>query len=263
MTNPMDVLDYMSQHSDADIRTYETSLRSLARLQRGNQADFLQDDRFHAILSTLANRLEDCDATMLAKISDAAARCSRTSTPELSDLAQRLAEVVCQRGGTLSPRNLATVAMALSMRGVRDAPTIEFLRKEVLKRIDDLEPAHCNILLEAFRRWGVFDRELIDFLVERMSDEVDRFTTRDLVDAVAVISRLGLARRFLLSRLRALAFENLEQFSMKQLATMSYAMARLRILEAKDLDDPDLPRSVLFLACFFLDGWGFLDASRL
>jgi hypothetical protein len=37
------------------------------------------------------------------------------------------------------------------------------------------------MLLEAFRRWGVFDRQLVDLLVERMSDEVDRFTTRDLV----------------------------------------------------------------------------------
>lgn len=41
--------------------------------------------------------------------------------------------------------------------------------------------AHCITLLEAFRRWGVFDRQLVDLLVERMSDEVDRFTTRDLV----------------------------------------------------------------------------------
>ena len=38
---------------------------------------------------------------------------------------------------------------------------------------------------EAFRRWGVFDRQLTDLIVERMSDEVDRFTTRDLVDALA------------------------------------------------------------------------------
>ena len=47
--------------------------------------------------------------------------------------------------------------------------------------MEDLEPGHCAMLLEAFRKWGVFDRQLVDMIVERMSDEVDRFTTRDLV----------------------------------------------------------------------------------
>ena len=113
---------------------------------------------------------------MLTKISSGAAR-FRSSTPELQDLAQRLAEVVRERKDAFSPRDLVTVAMALAMRGVRDALTIEFIRQEALKRVDDLEPAHCISLLDSFRRWGVFDRELVDLLVERMSDEVDRFTT--------------------------------------------------------------------------------------
>ena len=71
----------------------------------------------------------------------------------------------------------------------------------------------------------------------------------DLVDAVALMSRLGLARRFLLSRLRALAFENLQQFTAKQLASMSYAMARLRVLEKKDLDHLAVPNIMFFVEC--------------
>ena len=51
---------------------------------------------FHGILGALASRLEDCDAALLSKVSDASAR-FRSSTPELSELAQRLAEVVRQR----------------------------------------------------------------------------------------------------------------------------------------------------------------------
>ena len=39
---------------------------------------------------------------------------SASSTPDWQD--------------TFSPRNLANVAMALSMRGVRDVPTVEFIR---------------------------------------------------------------------------------------------------------------------------------------
>lgn len=47
------------------------------------------------------------------------------------------------------------------------------------------------MLLEAFRRWGVFDRQLVDLLVERMSDEVDRFTTRDLAPGTIAWSKLS------------------------------------------------------------------------
>ena len=237
LDKPLEVLEFMERHDDSDVRTFEAALRVVARLTAGghNRA-VMEDPRFHAILSTLASRLDDCDATMLSKISDAIAR-FRNSTPELSDLAQRLAEVARQREDTFGPRNLANVAIALSMRGVRDVPTVEFIRNEALKLMDDLEPAHCITLLEAFRRWGVFDRQLVDLLVERMSDEVDRFTTRDLVQALAVISRLGLARGFLLRRLCGLAFENLQQFSARELAKMSYALARLRFLAQSNVDE--------------------------
>lgn len=63
----------------------------------------------------------------------------QNSTPELVDLASRLAEVVCQREDSFTARNLATVAISLSKR-IRDVETVEFIRNEVLKLIDDLEP---------------------------------------------------------------------------------------------------------------------------
>jgi hypothetical protein len=166
----------------------------------------------------------------------------------LSELAQRLAEVVARREDAFSPRNLTSIALTLAVRGVRDVSTVEFVRSEALKLINDFDPSHCSVLLEAFRRWGVFDRELVDLLVERMSDEVDRFTARDVVEAFAVISRLGLARGFLLRRLCTLAFENLGQFTPRELTMMAYALAKLRFLAQSNVDDicdaivPDLSR---------------------
>merc|ERR1712224_815519 len=81
-----------------------------------------------------------------------------------------------------------------------------------------------------------------------MSDEVDRFAARDVVQAVAVLSRLGLARGFLLRRLCTLAFENLQQFTPRELTMMAYSLARLRFLAQPNVDDicdavaPDLHR---------------------
>ncbi|CAE7305808.1 Pol [Symbiodinium natans] len=130
-TDPMELLNFMDANSDSDLRTFEAALRTLGRLSAGPAyKEVVGDGRFHAILSALATRLDDCDATMLSKISDASAR-FRTTTPELADLAQRLAEVVCRREDMFSPRNLANVAIALALRGVRDVPTVEFVRNEV------------------------------------------------------------------------------------------------------------------------------------
>jgi len=236
MEEPLEVLHFMSDNSDSDTRTFEAALRRCGYLVSGsNYKQVVSDARFHAILSALATRLDDCDAHMLSMIADASAR-FRTSTQELSDLAQRLAEVIVRREDSFSPRNLATIALALSVRSVRDNSTVEFIRAEATKLIHDFEPAHCNMFLEALRRWGIFDRQLVDLLVERLSDEIDRFTSRDVVDCLGVVSRLGLARGFLLRRLCTLAFDNLEQFSSSELVRMAYALAKLRFLDHGSLD---------------------------
>eukprot|EP00928_Gymnodinium_smaydae_P001824 TRINITY_DN10654_c1_g1_i5.p1 TRINITY_DN10654_c1_g1~~TRINITY_DN10654_c1_g1_i5.p1 ORF type:complete len:1090 (+),score=105.06 TRINITY_DN10654_c1_g1_i5:81-3350(+) len=237
MEDPVEVLAFMSQHSDCDTRTHETALRVLGRLASGaNYEQLVQDGRFHSLLSALASRLEDCDARTLSMIADSSSK-FRSSTPELTDLAQRLAEVVTRREDSLTSRELSTIAMSLAMRGVRDETTVEYIRTESLKIMSEFEPGHCSMLLEAFRRWGVFDRQLTDLAVERLCDEIDRFTGRDIVATLGVASRLGLARGFLLRRLCTSAFDNLRQFTPLQLVRMSYSLAKLRFLSPSMIDD--------------------------
>lgn len=274
MDTPLEVLQFMAKHSDSDIRTHEAALRAVGKLTKPEiYREVVEDGRFHAILISLANSLDHCDARLLSMIADASAR-FRISTPELSELAQRLAEVIIQREDAFSTRNLAAIAQALAVRGVRDVATVEFVRAEAFKLMDDFEPSQCVMILEAFRRWGVFDRQLVDMVVERMSDEVDRFTARDVVDAVAVVSRLGLARGFLLRRLCTLSFENLRQFTPRELTKMAYSLAKLRFLTLSNFDDlidvitPGLHRlaasqvSELFYALAMVDARHQVDLVR-
>jgi len=274
MEDPLVVLEFISEHSDSDTKTYEAALRVLGKLARGsNYQQIVGDGRYHALLATLATRLDDCDARMLSMIADASAR-FLTSTPELSDFAQRLAEVVVRREDAFNPRSLSSVALALSMRGCRDVQTVEFVRTEAMKLISDFEPSHCAMLLEAFRRWGVFDRALVDLTVERLSDEVDRFSSKDVVDVLGVASRLGLARGFLLRRLCTLAFENLTQFTPRELVRMSYSLAKLRFLahgmvqDIVDVLTPEVGRlgvsqnSELLYALAMADARTQLDLAR-
>merc|ERR1712118_69147 len=70
-----------------------------------------------------------------------------------------------------------------------------------------------------------------------MSDEVDRFTSLDVVESFAVMSKLGLARGFLLRRLCSLTFDNLPQFTPKQLVVVLYSLARLRFVTSSNVED--------------------------
>lgn len=123
------------------------------------------------------------------------------------------------------------------MRGARDVATVEFVRTEALKLIHDFEPLHCAMLLEAFRRWGVFDRSLVDLVVERLSDEIDRFSSKDVVEVLGVLSRLGLARGFLLRRICSITFDNLLQFTPRELVRVAYALAKMRFMSRSMVDD--------------------------
>jgi len=145
--------------------------------------------------------------------------------------------VVVRREDSFKPRDLSTVALALAMRGARDAATVEFVRTEALKLIHDFEPLHCAMLLEAFRRWGVFDRSLVDLVIERLSDEIDRFSSKDVVEVLGVLSRLGLARGFLLRRICSITFDNLLQFTPRELVRVAYALAKMRFMSRSMVDD--------------------------
>ena len=66
---------------------------------------------------------------------------------------------------------------------------------------------------------------------------MDRFSSRDICDALKVLADLGLARGFLLRRLAQLSFENLHVFSMKQLTGVLYSLAKLRFVVKANVED--------------------------
>ena len=78
LTHPWKVLSFMDRHPDSDLNTFEAALRHLSRFsQRGGHrtnAQIVEDASFHALLSGLTSRLEECDATLLSKISDSSGR---------------------------------------------------------------------------------------------------------------------------------------------------------------------------------------------
>lgn len=145
------------------------------------------------------------------------------------------------------------LALALAARGVRgvraaaggtelqdagpQATVVSFVRGEAMRQLQEFEPICCTALLEAFRRWGIRDSELTGMVLERIWDTVDDLRTKDLVEILVTFSKLGVTRGALLRRLCRVSFGQLQQFSARQLVAMLYALARLRFLSERDVDD--------------------------
>ncbi|CEL93169.1 unnamed protein product [Vitrella brassicaformis CCMP3155] len=240
MEDPADILQYFIQNSDMDAPTLETTLRCLGRIAIRNGARQMEsitaDERFHRLLGTIGSRLEEANGRLLAMLATAMAY-FRNPGGELLELVHKLGDVVMRRENAFNPRNLSSLALAFSTMGHRDPNLIEFIRVEAVKYMQDFRPNDLHVIMDAYRRWGVYNRELADMLVERMTDEIDRYTSKDVIMTLHVLSQVGLARGFLLRRLATLAFENLGDFDTRQLVTLFYSLSRLRFLSTQNCDD--------------------------
>eukprot|EP00927_Polykrikos_kofoidii_P044466 TRINITY_DN38423_c0_g1_i1.p1 TRINITY_DN38423_c0_g1~~TRINITY_DN38423_c0_g1_i1.p1 ORF type:complete len:444 (+),score=63.50 TRINITY_DN38423_c0_g1_i1:33-1334(+) len=252
LKSPRKVFQFVAEDPQIDAPSLELALRALLRILASgkySREKVISNVRFHDLLSTLSARLDECDARTLALSADAAAR-FRAPSKELVAFAERAAEAAVVRRNAFTPRNISLLALACASRGVRGAgaapvgvhasgddelatgrglgAAVEFVRGESFRQMQDFTPASCAMVLEAFWRWGIHDRELFDAALERVWDTYQQLTCKDLVELLVAMSNHGLARPALLRRLSQLAFENLDLFSPRQLVALFHALARFR-----------------------------------
>eukprot|EP00929_Paragymnodinium_shiwhaense_P098842 TRINITY_DN60358_c0_g1_i1.p1 TRINITY_DN60358_c0_g1~~TRINITY_DN60358_c0_g1_i1.p1 ORF type:complete len:542 (-),score=154.55 TRINITY_DN60358_c0_g1_i1:106-1731(-) len=233
----------LAEPSSLDTGTLASSVRDLARIATADTfAEVVDHASFQSLMTTLTERLQQCTDREIVSLADAVAR-FRKSAAQLSEFSQSLAEEVARRKGAFSPAELATTALALALRGTNDQAAVEFLKVESMRQMAGFEPTHCVMMLEAFRRFGVFEKSFVDALVDQLVNTSERFSSRDIIDTVAVLSRLGLGRGFLLRRLGDMAFQDLGQFTPRELVTLAASLAQLRLLRSEHLD------AVLGLVC--------------
>lgn len=235
LQNPSDVLQFYIQNPDMDISSLEATLRSLAKTpgSREVRLSAVNDERFQRLIATISGRLEVCDGRQLAMISNALAFFPVHSI-EMKELAQRIADVTCRRENAFTPRNLSTLAMSFAALDVRDLFVVDFLRIESKKLMQDFSPSDLYMLMDAFRRLGVFPRDLFDLIVEKMQDEVDRFTAHEMAETLKVLSAVGLAKGFLIRRLSNLAIESLHVLTPKTTLSVFNSLAKLRFLDERN-----------------------------
>jgi len=244
-TSPGEIFEFYEDHPTLTVTQLEPLLSQVGFIQTSKKIDaseagiIFTDERFLRLLVQAASDIESCDSNTLSRFAQALSNLSipKGGSNEVSELARRIAEVSCNRPNAFSPSTLTTLAFGLGTRGVSDPQFVEFVKIESLKMMQDFSPENAILLLESFRRMNVFNRELTDNIVERLTDEVDRFTARDIVNSIVVFSKLSLGRGFLLRRLSKLSFENLSLFTPSQVVKLYGGFARLRFLTSDGIGE--------------------------
>jgi very-short-patch-repair endonuclease len=237
-----EALEFFQTKINLSVIQLEPILSQLAFIQSRNRIcstdSLFKDERFTQMILQATADMANSDSETLSRFAQAISKLDLPigGSPELTELARKIAEVSSRRPNAFSPSSLSALAFGLSSRGVSDPQFSEFVRMESLKMMQDFSPENAIMILEAFRRMGSFNRELVDNIVERLTDEVDRFTTRDIVNCVSVFVKLGLGRGFLLRRLSKLSFENLSLFKQTQLIRLLSGLAQLRFLTQSGVD---------------------------
>eukprot|EP00922_Rhytidocystis_sp_ex-Travisia-forbesii_P052843 GHVS01078382.1.p1 GENE.GHVS01078382.1~~GHVS01078382.1.p1 ORF type:complete len:556 (-),score=38.22 GHVS01078382.1:1360-3027(-) len=232
------ILKAMATSFDTSAPTLDTALRSLSRVRmsRDECQALFTDERFIGLMSKIRDRLPDMDSRFLSMIASSLVMFPSMSN-DISDISQKISDIAVRRENSFSPRALAALVNALPKLGVRSPVVGEFFRLETQKILPDCTPMDLHKLVEGFRLFGCLNRELSDSLIEKMSDEIDRYTSKDVCETLAVLANAGLSRGFLIRRLSSLAFENLNQFSAIRLVSLLDSLSRLRFLTADNYAD--------------------------
>jgi len=260
LSDPTQILSYYSSHQDMDIACLGAVMTGLSNVE-ANASKLVANDSFRGLINQISQVLPQCDARALAEFAAASGQFGFRSDacPELFEFSLKLAEVACLKPNGFPPKHLTSLALGLAQRGVRDYKLIEFIRLEAIKTLQDFTPQQLAQLLEAFRRWGDFNRSFVDSVTERMTDLIDRYNSKDVVLTITVLSKMSLGRGFLLRRLSQLVFDNLSEFETPQVVYALSGLARLRFLSSDECDDlldvidtdrltPKLSSEILFAA---------------
>ena len=239
--SPEEALSFFDSNTQLSVNQLEPILSQLSFIQHKANVpaeDLFSDDRFTRLILQISSDANELESPKLLRIAQAISSLSlpRGGSAEITELARKVGELVCNRPNAYSPSDIAHLAFSLGSRGYADPVFVDFVRMEAMKMVQDFTPESGVMILEAFRRMNVFNRELVDNVVERLTDEVDRFRSKDIVNCVTVFSKLGLGRGFLLRRLSKLSFENLNLFSQSQLVRLLSGFARLRFITTAGTD---------------------------
>lgn len=232
------LLEGVSHSYNSNLPFLEASLRSLSRSSKSQEQKkkLFSDDRFISLLSGIKARLGDADSRMLSMVASSLGNFNLSSA-ETRELAQNISDVVVRRENTFQPYSIASLIYGLACTGIKDPAVIDFCKIEALKAVPSSKPRDLILMISGFKKWGALNKHTGETLLQKLTDETEQFSCKDVCDALDLFANYQLTRGFLIRRLSSLAFENLKQFPLRSLVSLAFSLARLRFLNVENFSD--------------------------
>ncbi|KNA02034.1 hypothetical protein PVNG_04148 [Plasmodium vivax North Korean] len=229
-----EIIKFFEENKNMNIDKLYNMVKNLSRKKMEERKKIVEDDKFLGILEEIENRINIMNTRYLCNFSLRLVSLS-INNDDIKKLLTKISEQVLKKMN-VNPRDLVGICFALSLCNNVNEYFFEHVKKETISNIDAYTPTLLTQLLESMRLSQNLDIELTNLIIEKMCEEIDRFTTKDVTLALKTLSMAGIPRGFLIRRLCNLVFDNISHFHHSALVNILYNLTKLKFTTTNHID---------------------------
>ncbi|CXH88049.1 RAP protein, putative [Plasmodium berghei] len=229
-----EVIRFFEDNKNMNIDKLYNLIKNISRQKIDERRKIVENEKFFNILEEIENRISIMNTRYLCNFSLRLVSIS-INNDEIKKLLTKISENLLKKMN-VSPRDLVGTCYALSLCNNMNEYFFEHIKKETIANIDAYTPTLLTQLLESMRLSQNLDIELTNLIVEKMCEEIDRFTTKDVTLALKTLSMAGIPRGFLIRRLCNLVFDNISHFHYSALVNIIYNLTKLKFTTTNHID---------------------------
>ncbi|CRH03093.1 conserved Plasmodium protein, unknown function [Plasmodium relictum] len=229
-----DIIKFFEENKNMNIDKLYNLIKNLSRKKIDDKKKIVENEKFLNIIEEIENRINIMNTRYLCNFSLRLVSIS-INNDEIKRVLTKISEHILKKMN-VNPRDLVGICYALSLCNNINEYFFEHVKKETISNIDAFTPTLLTQLLESMRLSQNLDVELTNLIVEKMCEEIDRFTTKDVNLALKTLSMAGIPRGFLIRRLCNLVFDNVSHFHHSSLINIIYNLTKLKFTTANHID---------------------------
>ncbi|EUD65301.1 hypothetical protein C922_04244 [Plasmodium inui San Antonio 1] len=229
-----EIMKFFEENKNMNIDKLYNMVKNLSRKKMEERKRIVEDDKFIGILEEIESRIGIMNTRYLCNFSLRLVSLS-INNDDIKKLLTKISDQVLKKMN-VNPRDLVGICFALSLCNNVNEYFFEHVKKETISNIDAYTPTLLTQLLESMRLSQNLDVELTNLIIEKMCEEIDRFTTKDVTLALKTLSMAGIPRGFLIRRLCNLVFDNISHFHHSALVNILYNLTKLKFTTTNHID---------------------------
>ncbi|SBT70252.1 RAP protein, putative [Plasmodium malariae] len=233
MTND-EIINFFEENKNMNIDKLYNLIKTLSRKKIEERKKIVENEKFLNFIEEIENRISIMNTRYLCNFALRLASIS-INNDEIKKVLTKISDHALKKIN-MNPRDLVGIGYSLGLCNNMNEYFFEHLKKETISNIDAYTPTLLTQLLECMRLSQNLDVELTNLIVEKMCEEIDRFTTRDVTLALKTLSMAGIPRGFLIRRLCNLVFDNISHFHHTALINIIYNLTKLKFTTNNHID---------------------------